>query len=325
MKYLITVKGYGKNLPIKEGETILEIDPQRSLAAQLLNVPNGDPDIYLPQNWTTDQQERTASQIQEALGIIFTNRNTLKKFEDKWEENAFWNHDRVTTSTPIHLLKPQSPRALICGNGPSLDADGFDGIIFAPWHCAPRLKKVHYLGHVDADPILEPTPLQPELGIIATPSAARNFFTTYPDAPVYSYLSRDLTPSIRFAQKLNCIDHDPINGTVVDMLIRAALYAGYPEIWLSGVDLCFYTYSDAVGYDPIHQKHFPSVKEISAVDNHQGKKVYIHENFKLYQKGLEAHPQSHPSTKFYNASNGLKISGYEFRTLPKVTATQVGG
>jgi len=289
--YFITVPVLAQKLR-DQGKQVIELKPDRALLPQLLCIPTGaDIMATVPEDWSTEIKERFTMDIHEALTSIEISRNTVNRFQEDWENNAFWNYEASIKAKPIHQLKKTGDYALIAGSGPSAkDPVVFSHPqVFAAWS-SPLAYLADLIGHCDhrcQSKAIE----EPKQGIIFTPSAAKEFVCSFPNSIHYVYLNRGNRYDWRFAEKRMIPDHNPIAGNVVDMLVQSAIYAGHTIIKLIGVDLSCKTPEEVLRYHP-------NSIEVFQETNYLGQPVYGDEVFRLYKQGLEALVLRHPEIQF---------------------------
>ena len=311
MRYYVTIEACEANLRerISPGDQILVLKPWQPVYTQLAFLPDGADVIACPPTtWSKQEKEEFAYKVSESVLSLMVTKNTVAHFHDTWVKNLIFNYDQLYRARLADEIQGQGP-ATIYGNGPSLNPDIQEGVIFSPWHCTKRITKAHYIGHIDAALPMDatgrhaPTRFKPERGIIAVPTVAPEFLETHKNDTFYVYFSQGCSIDMHLASKLNTPGHGPISCTVVDMLMQVAIMAGHKEIHLTGIDLCFNSPEEGKAYDPIKELY-----EDKAVD---GRTVWTHIGWHKQKLAAEGLIRRNPHIKFINHSNGLLIEGTE--------------
>lgn len=310
MTTYITVQGCEEPLreKIRDTDKIIVLKPYQPIYTQIAFLPNEEDVVACPPaDWDKEAKEEFAHRVSEAVLSLMVSRSTIDHFQEIWERNAIQNYELIKKALPIDKIPPFTDKAIIYGNGPSLDPSLQDGIIFATWHSVGKIKKAHFVVHVDAEQpqeggrVIEMPSFKPEYGIIGTPTTAPEFFQAFPCSPIFSYFSSGCNLDIYMAEKLNHAGHPAVSCTVVDMIMNACIVMGFNEIHLTGFDLSHPTEEAARKYDT--KRHTYPQEGVG------GKTVWTDCGWQKQQTCTEGLIARYPDIKFVNHSKGLRIKG----------------
>ncbi len=310
----VTLKGMKNQvaaLARQANAPIVEIDPDLPYFIQLMDIdPRSELVIALSDRINKQRSLEFRDKIFRTNAARKIYRQTYLYNSWVWGTNALTNRERFLAGHLITDLKKRSDAkvAIVVGNGPSLKSftqPVSNAEIFTCWHALSKLQAnnidPNYVMHIDVAPPsqdFEITALPASTPIIATPTAAPQFLEQYSENPLYGYFSQEVVFHSWFAKQRNIAEHEAIDGTVVTGMVRAAIYAGYRNIALIGVDLG----------DPVTGNK----DEVILEKNQFGHEISTSPVYMTYKEGLEYLASSKPEVRFYNLSQiGLDLAGFK--------------
>lgn len=317
----ITLEGFEKYLP--PHLPYIALNKDTSIVHQIANAPKDATfSLYFPERMSTKHKKDIMDRFEQAnLSRVLT-LNTIEKKHLIWTFNCFKNYEHIMQSTPVHRMeKPKHKKhAIIIGNGPSLmeNIEALKNIpndyaVFTCWHAAHKLIEagvpIDAVAHVDVmAPSKDFKSLKVPVGtpIIASPTVTHDFLKSNPTNPLYSYFNPDIVLHSWFASKLDSPDHRGSMGTIVGTCVDVVLLSGYRHVTLLGVDL-----GSKIKPETKHDKKTFN----QTIEMDDGTTFYTHNNFLAYRNGLAQIAKNNENVRFYNASNGLPIPGYNNITL----------
>lgn len=341
---IITEKGYGKDLSYSFNRKVYEIDFAKPVFPQLMALPITDkPIVMWPPGISDDDRIRKTAELHDLWSSALLSYNTFSQQLWPWIANLYTNKERILNALPIDvyaklLEKGGAPnwrrekarlfsnrKALILGAGDSIrwleDKDLSNVDIFASWHTLIKWKrntgkplKCSLVGHIDwANPWEYKAPLmdgQPVLSIV--PISAPVYRHSEDEfARLLIYYNLEHPCSLVAADYTGQEYHRPLSANVGNFLVHNALYLGYKEIGLLGVDC---------GWSDTQKADAPGEGRVFRVVNSHFNAVYTNEMFQSYLPSFSCFSLV-PDLKRYNLSHiGLDLPGWEYKALEEFLA-----
>jgi hypothetical protein len=228
--------------------TKFPVNPDKPLLAQLCNLPaKTNVNLQLTRSLNDEELKVFQNELDIVMGQVANIRHTLGMVTLPWMHNAFKNYHLINVLPTVDQIpKTTKKKALVVGNGPSLDKihdlnlDDYE--IFAAWHATPRIKHpIDYVVHIDRkEPMNFKSPDLRGFSFILEPTAAPEFFDLFvktKEAKGYIYFNSENFIDSILAGVLDKPLLRPNCGTVATACINSAIYAGHTDITLIGVDL----------------------------------------------------------------------------------------
>ncbi len=301
---------------------VREIDTDRPIMSQMMHMPTDNGvQINTPESWPEELRNGFVSMCHQAYMSLCLSKITQGNFAHLWNWNILSNCARFLKAIPICRAPAieGKTRALVIGNGPSLSelrSVPENVAVFCAWHAAKKViaKGIHidYICHCDAEPFDASEDIAGyhdfawDSRFIATPNVHPSFTELTHIRKLYGYFGQDQLLNSFFAEKHQCVEHEAIHTTVASLMVSSALYLGFKEIGLIGVDNAWLDESQPYQGTPNWKK----------VTNSHGVELCTTDQFGIAAHGLYTRKVFRPETNYYQLTkNALDIKDYQYMAL----------